>query len=111
MNNDDSGSVLYCAGMGLSVSYRLRSRVILAAGFSRSRLRVWGSNGGDAGRTNQLRVLRKDGTSERRTVVCDLVQEPGDELVIETAYGGGWGRKPANSKTKYIPKREEINAT
>ncbi|MDE0114012.1 MAG: hydantoinase B/oxoprolinase family protein, partial [Albidovulum sp.] len=111
MNSDDAGDGLHRGGKGLSISYRPRSQATLAAGFSRSQVRVWGSNGGDEGGTNQLRVVRKDGTLEKHAFVSELVLEPGDELVIETANGGGWGRKLANSSSKIISKGEDIKAT
>ena len=65
----------------------------MAAGFSRNRVNVWGSAGGEAGGNNRLRVVRGDGREEQYSFVSDLAIGPEDEVVIETANGGGWGDK------------------
>ena len=92
MNDDDVGTGLHRGGKGLSVSYRPRSRAILAAGYSRYRNAVWGINGGGAGGNNRISVVREDGKRENYSFVSDLVVSPGDEILIETANGGGWGK-------------------
>ena len=81
----------YVGGRGLSASYRMRSPAILAAGYSRNRIPVWGLNGGADGGTNSLTVNRTDGRNESFAFVSDLRLEIGDEIVIETAHGGSWG--------------------
>lgn len=87
------GEGLHSGGRGLDVSYRPRSRVVLSAGYSRNRMPVWGSAGGGAGGTNGLSILRRDGRREDHAFVSGAVVEPGDEILIHTANGGGWGRK------------------
>jgi N-methylhydantoinase B len=91
LNESDEGRGRHSGGRGLEVCYRPRARAILSAGYSRNRQPVWGSNGGDEGGTNGLAVHRADGTSEDHAFVSGLVIEPGDEIRIETANGGGWG--------------------
>ena len=92
MNDGTAGQGLHCGGKGMSVSYRPRAPAILAAGFSRSRQPVWGIGGGDNGGTNQVRILRKGGGEEVHAFASDIDLEPGDQVLIETANGGGWGR-------------------
>ncbi|MHA1159063.1 MAG: hydantoinase B/oxoprolinase family protein, partial [Alphaproteobacteria bacterium] len=82
----------HTGGKGLSVSYSPRARAVLSAGYSRNQLPVWGSNGGEPGSTNGIAVVRKDGSSEAYAFVSGLVIEPGDEIRITTANGGGWGK-------------------
>lgn len=92
LNGTDEGRGLHAGGKGLSVSYRPRGRTILSAGYSRNRIPVWGLNGGEAGGTNGLSVFRQNGAREDYAFVSGLVIEPGDEILIRTANGGGWGK-------------------
>ena len=82
------GPAKHVGGRGLSVCYRVRHPAVLAAGYSRSRVPVWGLNGGSGGGTNNLTVVRSSGTRE----ACSMASDVGDEIHIETADGGGWGK-------------------
>lgn len=96
LNESDAGHGLYSGGKGLSVSYKPRGRTMLAGGYSRNRVPVWGANGGHNGGTNAIAVERKDGSREAYAFISGLVVEPGDEIVISTANGGGWGKSSAS---------------
>ncbi len=85
-------------GAGLSICYRPRSKVLVAVGLSHNKTRVWGSNGGSQGGKNSLSVVRRDGGMERFGYVSDLEVDAGDDIVIETAGGGGWGKGPSASR-------------
>ncbi|TWG98074.1 N-methylhydantoinase B [Mesorhizobium sp. J18] len=91
LNETEEGMGLHSGGKGLTVSYRPRGKAILSAGYSRNRQPVWGLNGGKPGGTNGLTVFRSDGKREDYAFVSGLVIEPGDEILIRTANGGGWG--------------------
>ena len=97
LNLADKGQGRHSGGAGLSTCYRPRSRVVVAAGYSHSRKRVWGSNGGGPGGTNSLSVKRRNGHLERHAFVSDLEVDLGDEIIIETATGGGWGQKASGT--------------
>ena len=86
------GMGLHKGGRGLELSYRPRGRAILSAGYSRNRAPVWGSAGGEAGGTNGIAIRRSGGTTEAHAFVSGAVIEPGDEILIRTANGGGWGK-------------------
>ncbi len=90
LNETSEGAGQFSGGKGLQISYRARARATLSAGYSRNIKPVWGSNGGAAGGTNGLSVARSDGSTERYAFISDLVVEPGDEIIIQTANGGGW---------------------
>jgi N-methylhydantoinase B len=92
LNETAEGQGRHAGGKGLSVSYRLRGRAMLSAGYSRNRRPVWGSAGGADGGTNGLAVARGGGQREAYAFVSGLVIEPGDEILIGTANGGGWGK-------------------
>ena len=91
LNETDEGRGLHSGGKGLTVSYRPRGRAVLSAGYSRARVPVWGLNGGAPGGTNGISLLRADGARKDHAFVSGLTVEPGDEIVISTANGGGWG--------------------
>lgn len=78
-------------GAGVSLNYRLRENAILAAGYSRNKVPVWGASGGAEGGRNSLSIRRADGQIEHFAFVSGLQLRPGDEVLIETANGGGWG--------------------
>ncbi|NOZ33080.1 MAG: hydantoinase B/oxoprolinase family protein [Alphaproteobacteria bacterium] len=82
-------------GRGVMTQYRMGGQAMLSVGFSRNRVPVWGANGGRAGGTNRVRVHRRNGASENLGFASGVALEPGDEIEIETAGGGGWGTMPA----------------
>ncbi len=91
LSNETHGRGLYPGGRGLTVCYRPRWSTVLAAGYSCSQTPVWGLKGGQPGGLNRLKIKRRSGRCEFHAFVSDLQIEPGDEIVIETANGGGWG--------------------
>jgi N-methylhydantoinase B len=92
LNESGEGRGRHSGGKGLVVSYRPQGRAVLSAGYSRNRMPVWGSAGGQDGGTNGLSVIRRDGRREDYAFVSGLVLESGDEVLIRTANGGGWGK-------------------
>jgi N-methylhydantoinase B len=94
LSETDEGRGLHNGGKGLSISYRPRSRVVMSAGYSRNRLPAWGSAGGENGGTNGISVLRMSGRREDLAFASGVIVEPGDEILIRTANGGGWGAPP-----------------
>jgi N-methylhydantoinase B len=91
LNETGEGQGGHSGGKGLSLSYRPRGRAILSAGYSRHKQPVWGLNGGAQGGTNGLSVRRAGGGREDYAFVSGLAIEPGDEILVDTANGGGWG--------------------
>ncbi len=91
LNESDEGSGLQHGGKGLTVGYRPRAPVVLSAGYSRNRQPVWGSNGGEDGGTNGLSVVSASGSRRHYVFASGVAIEPEDEIVINTANGGGWG--------------------
>lgn len=92
LNETSEGDGLHKGGRGLQTSYRPRGSAILSAGYSRNKQPVWGSNGGSAGGTNGISVDHQNGSSVDYSYVSGLVINPGDEILIQTANGGGWGK-------------------
>ncbi|MEM9090591.1 MAG: hydantoinase B/oxoprolinase family protein, partial [Cyanobacteria bacterium P01_F01_bin.53] len=52
----------------------------------------FGIAGGQAGKSGQARVKRRDGREERLSATATVEMQPGDEITIETPGGGGYGR-------------------
>ena len=92
LSDSGAGAGLHSGGKGLQTSYRLRAPAVLSAGYSRAKVPVWGLEGGAPGGVNGLSVIHPDGRRDRLTFASGVRLEPGDELLIETANGGGWGR-------------------
>jgi N-methylhydantoinase B len=92
LNESDEGKGWHSGGKGLTVSYRPRGRAVLSAGYSRNRRPVWGSKGGADGGTNELSVIRSDRQRQNLAFASGVTIESGDEIVIRTANGGGWGK-------------------
>ncbi|WP_198174383.1 hydantoinase B/oxoprolinase family protein [Mesorhizobium xinjiangense] len=91
LNEAEEGRGRHSGGKGLSVSYRPRGNPVVSAGYSRNKQPVWSLEGGRPGGTNSLSVRRVDGRVENHAFVSGLVIAPGDEIVVRTANGGGWG--------------------
>lgn len=89
--NDHTGLGQFEGGKGLSTSYRMRAKAIVSAGYSRSKIPVWGLNGGYPGGTNRFNHYKLGRDPTQYSFVSDLEVDEGDEIVIETAKGGGWG--------------------
>lgn len=92
LSESEAGRGRHKGGRGMETSYRLRGNAILSAGYSRNRQPVWGSNGGQAGGTNGLAIVHPDGSREDHAYASSIRLRPGDEVLIHTANGGGWGR-------------------
>ncbi|QDY99025.1 hydantoinase B/oxoprolinase family protein [Nitratireductor mangrovi] len=91
LRESTEGRGLHSGGKGMETSYRLRAPAIMSAGYSRARQPVWGANGGDAGGVNGLSVIHTDGSRDDYTFASGVRLEPGDEILVGTANGGGWG--------------------
>ena len=94
LSESDAGKGLHSGGKGLEISYRLRGPAVMSVGYSRAKQPVWGSAGGEPGGVNGVSVRRPDGRADRLTFASGVSLGPGDEIVITTANGGGWGAAP-----------------
>ncbi|WP_291766443.1 hydantoinase B/oxoprolinase family protein, partial [Caldivirga sp. UBA161] len=57
----------------------------------RFRTRPWGLWGGGDGEPGRVRVIRVNRSVEELPSKVTVDLEPGDEVIIETPGGGGWG--------------------
>ena len=90
--DEAGGAGRHRGGRGIGTVYRLRAPAVLSVGCGRSRVAVWGSSGGKPGGCNRLGVIRARGSRETHAFASGVPLEPGDEVHVTTASGGGWGR-------------------
>jgi N-methylhydantoinase B len=110
MRRDSGGSGRHRGGLGSARKLRvLAPEITVSALLDRTRTHAWGLFGGSDGASARLMVKRK-GESEFRTfkeafgVACAtkftrVVLKEGDEVIIESPGGGGYGppeKRPAN---------------
>ena len=92
LNESDEGAGAHAGGRGVALPIGRAPARLLSAGYSRHVEPVWGSAGGENGGVNDLSVYRGNGeTSAASASSAASIVEPGDEIVISTANGGGWG--------------------
>lgn len=76
-------------GRGVSLVYRLRGDAILSVGFTRNRVPVWSDADGTIGGRNLVAIVRNRVLSESLAFASGVKLSAGDEVVIDTACGGG----------------------
>ncbi len=79
----------FAGGRGVSLAYRLRANAVLSVGFTRNRVPVWSTDAGSPGGRNAVSVRRQNDKIEQLSFASGVEVVAGDEVVIETAFGGG----------------------
>lgn len=103
LNDEPGGHGQFRGGRGVHVEYRVRAdHTLLTCGYTRAKVPPWGLAGGVDGSLNYVEVVRKDGTTERHSMVSALSLDRGDIIRIRTASGGGFGDPAARSRTAVI---------
>ncbi|EJM97732.1 hydantoinase B/oxoprolinase family protein [Herbaspirillum sp. YR522] len=90
---DSAGAGQWRGGSGQEIRFRILQddSSVLARGMERLRFRPWGAQGGGPGAPARL-VLQRPGESARELGKIDLLPvAAGDEILIQTPGGGGWG--------------------
>ena len=90
----------YRGGDGIIRSFKVLKKARLAVIADRFRHRPYGLFGGEPGEPGRITIIRSNGRVETMPskFVTDL--EPGDEVVIETPGGGGWGQNPSSHSSQ-----------
>lgn len=97
IRTDSGGPGEFRGGLGLLKRYTILAPCMLVTYFERIKCPPWGVRGGGAGKPGSIFLYRGDAPPvDCLKAQIDLV--PGDELVVETGGGGGFGpalaRKP-----------------
>lgn len=103
LNDEPGGHGKYRGGRGIRIDYRVRSDgTFLTCGYSRSIVPPWGLEGGADGSPNYVEVVRKDGSSERYSMVSSLMLERDDVIRVRTGSGGGYGDPAQRARTAVV---------
>jgi N-methylhydantoinase B/acetone carboxylase, alpha subunit len=85
------GAGRYRGGDGIIRAFKVLVPARLSIMAERFRTRPWGLNGGGDGAPGSATVVRSDGRVEKLPSKFTIDLNPGDEVVIETPGGGGYG--------------------
>jgi N-methylhydantoinase B len=91
LRTDSGGSGHYRGGDGIERGIRFLEPATLSLMGERRATRPWGLNGGDPGQPGEDWLIRADGVRTRLESKCTVAVETGDELIVLTPGGGGWG--------------------
>ena len=87
------GDGLYRGGDGIIRSFKVLTRARLSIMAERFRTRPWGLWGGGDGAPGEVIIRRADGSVIKLLSKASIDLEPGDEVIIETPGGGGYGSR------------------
>ncbi len=91
-HNEEGGEGMYRGGKGICLEYRIRSdNSWLTVAYTRSKIPPWGLEGGNDGSPNFVEIIRKNGETERHSVVSGLTLNKDDVIRVMTSTGAGWG--------------------
>lgn len=103
LNDEPGGHGKYRGGRGIRLDYRVRSDgTFLTCGYTRSKVPPWGLEGGADGSPNYVEVVRKDGSSEKFSMVSGLTLKRDDVIRVRTGSGGGYGNPAGRARAAVI---------
>ena len=89
---DSGGAGRHRGGNGAIRRLEFREAMIASILSNHRRIRPFGLEGGEPGRAGVNRLRRRDGSELEIAATASVEVGPGDEIVIETPGGGGFGR-------------------
>ncbi|HKE43753.1 MAG TPA: hydantoinase B/oxoprolinase family protein [Steroidobacteraceae bacterium] len=92
------GDGLHHGGSGSVRRIEFREAMTASILSNHRRIRPFGLEGGEPGEPGSTRVLRRDGSTIVLGATASVAVEPGDEVVIETPGGGGFGAAPKSHR-------------
>ena len=91
LNDAPGGEGKYTGGRGLILEYRIRTETgFLTMGYTRSKVKPWGMEGGLEGSGNYVEVIKPDGV-EKYSFVSGLPLTTDDVVRVVTSSGAGYG--------------------
>jgi N-methylhydantoinase B len=92
LNDEEGGEGRYRGGRGVVLEYRVREDGgSMTCGYSRSKVRPWGLEGGNEGTPNYVELVRVDGSVGRYAFESDIRLNKGDVVRVVTGNGAGYG--------------------
>jgi N-methylhydantoinase B len=77
--------------LGFRKKYQLLGDADLQAMFDRVKYPPWGVQGGTEGKSGRITVVKKSGETEIIYKSKGYPLQPGDQIIVETGGGGGYG--------------------
>ena len=98
LNTASGGAGEYTGGRGLILEYRIRTENgFVTAGYTRSRIKPWSLEGGEAGSGNFIEVIKPEG-KETYSFVSGLSVTTDDVIRVITSSGAGYGDPKQRSR-------------
>ncbi|MCB1246942.1 MAG: hydantoinase B/oxoprolinase family protein [Acidimicrobiia bacterium] len=92
LRKGSGGEGQFVGGDGIERGIRFHEPATLSLMGERRRSQPWGLAGGGPGAAGEDWLYTVDGDRRRLPSKCTIEVEPGDELLVLTPGGGGWGR-------------------
>lgn len=91
LNDAPGGEGKHTGGRGLILEYRIRTETgFITMGYTRSKVKPWGMDGGLEGSGNYVEVIKPDGV-EKYSFVSGLPLTTDDVVRVVTSSGAGYG--------------------
>ncbi len=84
---------MFRGGDGIERGIRFNEHATLSLMGERRLTGPWGLSGGDDGALGEDWLINANGDRTQLAAKCTVEVEPGDELVVLTPGGGGWGSR------------------
>ena len=111
LEEDSGGPGKYRGGLGIRRSICIlpesQDTVLGAASTERSKTKPWGLMGGLGGATSYLDVIHEGEKINSTDKVRNVPLEPGDEVTLVSAGGGGYGAPEARETAKVLKDYDE----
>ncbi|BDB98215.1 hydantoinase B/oxoprolinase family protein [Saccharolobus caldissimus] len=85
------GKGMYRGGDGIIRAFKVLEKTKLSIMAERFKVPPWGLKGGDNGKPGRVTIIRKGNVIEEMPSKFSTILNPGDEVIIETPGGGGYG--------------------
>jgi N-methylhydantoinase B len=86
------GEGKYRGGDGIIRAFKVTHLTSISVLGERFKIPPWGLSGGRPGKTAKVTIIRNDGRIEEMPGKFSTILYPGDEIIIETPGGGGFGK-------------------
>jgi N-methylhydantoinase B len=97
LRSGSGGDGLFLGGEGIERGIRFNENATLSLMGERRLSAPWGLAGGSDGAVGEDWLLHANGDRTRLASKCTVEVEPGDELLVLTPGGGGWGERTDRS--------------
>jgi N-methylhydantoinase B len=104
LREDSAGAGKFRGGLGFRKRYLILGACDLQAMFDRVKYPPWGVQGGKEGKAGQITVVKKSGETEIVYKSKGYPLQPGDQIIVETGGGGGYG--PPSERSRELIERD-----